>query len=123
MFEVPESALNENPDAAVAILQRLVDCNVRVAMDDFGISLAPLNHLVRLPIDMVKLDAKLTAAAISTGRQQAVLESLIRLGHTLGVQVVAQGIETREQLRRWSAWAARWARDTLSPRPGTGAGA
>jgi EAL domain-containing protein (putative c-di-GMP-specific phosphodiesterase class I) len=99
LFEVPESALNESPDTAVAILQRLVDCNVRVAMDDFGSSLAPLNHLVRLPIDMVKLDFKLTAAATSTGRQQAMLESLLRLGRTLGVLVVAQGIETPEQLR------------------------
>ena len=102
MFEVPESALNESPDAAVAILQRMVDCNVRVAMDDFGSSLAPLNHLVRLPLDMVKLDPKLTVAATSTGRQQALLESLLRLGRTLGVQVVAQGIETPEQLRALS---------------------
>jgi len=102
LFEVPESALNENPDAAVAILQRMVDCNVRVAMDDFGSSLAPLNHLVRLPLDMVKLDPKLTVAATSTSRQQALLESLLRLGRTLGVQVVAQGIETPEQLRALS---------------------
>jgi EAL domain-containing protein (putative c-di-GMP-specific phosphodiesterase class I) len=99
LFEVPESALNEAPDAAVAILQRMVDCNVHVALDEFGSSLAPLNHLIRLPIDMVKLDAKLTAAATSTGRQQAVLESLLRLGRSLGVQVVAQGIGTPEQLR------------------------
>ena len=99
MFEVPESALNQSPDAAVAILQRLVDCNVRVAMDDFGSTLAPLNHLVRLPLDMVKLDAKLTAAATSAGRQQAVLESLLRLGLTMGLAVVAKGIETPEQLR------------------------
>ena len=99
LFEVPESALNEGPDAAVAILQRMVDCNVHVALDEFGSSLAPLNHLIRLPIDMVKLDAKLTAASTSTGRQQAVLESLLRLGRTLGVQVVAQGIQTPEQLR------------------------
>ena len=48
---------------------------------------------------MVKLDPKLTVAATATGRQQAVLESLLRLGRTLGVQVVAQGIETNEQLR------------------------
>ena len=99
MFEVPESALNQSPDTAVAILQRLVDCNVRVAMDDFGSNLAPLNHLVRLPLDMVKLDPKLTVAAPLAGRQQAVLESLLRLGRTLGVEVVAQGIETSEQLR------------------------
>ena len=99
LFEVPEGALNENPDAAVAILQRMVDCGVRAAVDDFGSHLAPLNHLLRLPIDMVKLDAKLTSTASQPGRQRAVLESLIRLGRTLGVQVVAQGIETPEQLR------------------------
>jgi diguanylate cyclase (GGDEF)-like protein len=99
MLEVPESALNQSPDTAVAILQRLVDCDVRVAMDDFGSSLAPLNHLVRLPLDMVKLDAKLTGAATSIGRQQAVLESLLRLGRAMGMAVVAKGIETSEQLR------------------------
>ena len=98
IFEISETTLSENPDAAVAILQRMVDCNVRVAVDNFGQSLAPLNHLVRLPIDMIKMDPKMTVAATSPGRQQAVVESLIHLGRTLGVQVVAQGIETTEQL-------------------------
>jgi len=98
LFEVSETTLNESPDTAVGILQRMVDCNVRIAIDNFGSSLAPLNHLVQLPIDMIKLDAKLTAAATSTGRQMAILESLIRLGRTLGIQVVAQGIETAAQL-------------------------
>jgi Amt family ammonium transporter len=98
LLEAPESAFNEDPDAAVAILQRLADWQVRVAIDDFGSSLAPLNHLVRLPVAMVKLDPRLTAAVLSPGRQLAVLESLLRLGNALGVQIVAQGIETREQL-------------------------
>jgi diguanylate cyclase (GGDEF)-like protein/PAS domain S-box-containing protein len=98
LFEVSETTLNENPDAAVAILQRMVDCNVRIAVDNFGSSLAPLNHLVRLPIDVVKMTPKLTAAATSSGRHRAVLESLIHLGHALGMQMVAQGIETSEQL-------------------------
>ncbi len=98
LFEAPESAFNEDPDAAVAILQRLADWQMRVAIDDFGSSLAPLNYLVQLPVGMVKLAPRLTAAAVSAGRQTAVLESLIRLGNTLGVQIVAQGIETQEQL-------------------------
>jgi diguanylate cyclase (GGDEF)-like protein/PAS domain S-box-containing protein len=98
VFEVPESALNETPDAAVAVLQRLADCQVRVAIDDFGSSLAPLNHLLQLPVAMVKLAPKLTAAAVSAGRQQAMLESLVRLANTLNLPVVAQGIETREQV-------------------------
>ena len=98
LFEAPENAFNENPDGAVAILQRLADWQVRVAVDDFGSNLAPLNYLVYLPIGMVKLAPRLTAAALSPGRQQAVLESLIRLGNTLGVEIVAQGIETTQQL-------------------------
>jgi EAL domain-containing protein (putative c-di-GMP-specific phosphodiesterase class I) len=99
LFEVPEGAVNESPDAAVPILQRMLDCGVHVALDDFGANLAPLNHLFRLPFDMIKLDAKMTVAATVPGRQQAVLESLLKLGRTLGVQVVAQGIENNEQLR------------------------
>ena len=98
LFEISETTLSENPDLAVAILQRLVDCNVRMAIDNFGSSLAPLNQLVTLPIDVVKMDPRLTTAATSTGRQLALVQSVIHLGHTLGVQVVAQGIETPEQL-------------------------
>jgi Amt family ammonium transporter len=98
LFEVAESTLNDSPDAAVAILQRMVDNDVRVAVDNFGSCLAPINHLVRLPIDVVKLDPRLTASATAGGRQVAVLESLIHLGRSLGMQVVAQGIETVEQL-------------------------
>jgi diguanylate cyclase (GGDEF)-like protein/PAS domain S-box-containing protein len=98
LFEAPESAFNENPDAAVAVLQRLADCQVRVAIDDFGSSLAPLNHLIHLPITMVKLATRLSAAAVSSGRQLAALESVIRLANALDIQVVAKGIETEEQL-------------------------
>ncbi|MGB8029805.1 MAG: EAL domain-containing protein [Terracidiphilus sp.] len=97
-FEAPESAFNDDPDSAVAILQRLADWQVRVAIDDFGGGLAPLNHLVHLPVGMVKLAPRLTAAALSSGRQLAVLESIIRLCNTLGLQIVAQGIETPQQL-------------------------
>jgi Amt family ammonium transporter len=97
MFEIAESTLNENPDAAIAILQRMVDCGVRLAMDDFGASLAPLSYLVTMPIDVIKLHPRLSLNAITGGRQNAILESLIRLGLKLGVQIVAQGIESREQ--------------------------
>ena len=98
LIEAPESAFNESPDAAVAILQRLADWQVRVAIDDFGSSLAPLNHLVHLPFAMVKLAPRFTPAALSSGRQLAVLESIIRLGNTLGMPIVAQGIDTPAQL-------------------------
>jgi diguanylate cyclase (GGDEF)-like protein len=100
LIEVGESALSENPDEALAIFERLLACNVRLAVDDFGSGQMPLSHLIRLPIDVLKLDPKLTLAATQSGQQLAVLESLIQLAAKLGVQVVAQGIETKEQ---WEA--------------------
>ncbi|KAA6465047.1 EAL domain-containing protein [Acidobacteria bacterium AB60] len=101
MLEVAESTINESPDRALAIFQRMVDCGVRIAIDNFGSNLAPLNHLVRLPIDVVKMDPKLTIAATGIGRQLALVESLIHVCKSVGVQLLAQGIETHEQLRVW----------------------
>ncbi len=103
VFEVSEGTINDNPDRALVILQRMVDCGVRIALDNFGSNLAPLNHLVRLPIDIVKLDPKLTIAATGAGRQFALVESLIHVCKSVGVQLLAQGIETHEQLRVWQA--------------------
>jgi len=98
LFEVAESILSENPDGAVAILHRMAECNVRVAVDGFGASLASLNQLVQLPIDVVKMDPKLTRAANSAGRPFALVQALIQMGRGMEMQVVAQGIETPEQL-------------------------
>jgi Amt family ammonium transporter len=98
IFEVAETTLNENMDAALGILERIAALNVRLAVDNFGESLAPMNYLVRLPIEMVKMAPRLTAAAASSDPSRAVAQSIIGLGHSLGVQVVAQGIETNEQL-------------------------
>ncbi len=98
MFEISESTINENPDRAIAIMQRLADCRVRMAIDNFGAGLAPLNHLVRLPVDVVKMHPSLTVAATGTGLHIAIVESLIHVSKAAGIQLLAQGIETHEQL-------------------------
>lgn len=98
VFEVAESTLNKDPDGSVAVLQRLADLNFRIAVDEFGSSLAPMNHLVKLPIDVIKLDSRLTSAAVAGGKRAAILEALMHLGRSLSVQVVAQGIETVAEL-------------------------
>jgi Amt family ammonium transporter len=99
MFEVAEDTLNENPDRALGVLQRMVDCGVRMAMDNFGAGLAPLNHLVRLPLYAVKLDSRVTASVTGAGRQLAMVQSLIHLCAATGVELVAEGIETHGHLR------------------------
>jgi diguanylate cyclase (GGDEF)-like protein/PAS domain S-box-containing protein len=98
LFEVTEGTLNQNPEASAAVLKAMSECKVRIAVDHFGSRFAPLKHLARLPIDVVKISPKLVAAAVTSYRDAAVLESIIRLGHELNMQVVAQGIETSEQL-------------------------
>jgi EAL domain-containing protein (putative c-di-GMP-specific phosphodiesterase class I) len=98
LIEVSEKIVNEDPDAARTILQRLVDCNVRIALDDFGSDLAPMNHLVRLPSHVLKLAPRLTLISDSAGREFALLESVVQLGRNLGMQVATQGIQTSAQL-------------------------
>jgi Amt family ammonium transporter len=99
LVEVPESALNERADAALAVLQRLAETQVRIVLDNFGSSLAPLHHLVCLPIAQVKLDARLVESAPTSNRQQAMIDALVRLAHSLGIRVGANGIATQEQLQ------------------------
>ena len=98
LLEIPEAAVNERPDAALAIAQRIADCGVRVALDQFGSGFAAFNQLVRLPLDVVKMDAQLSIAAMKAGAQLALVESVVHLGKAVGAHVAAQGIETQEQL-------------------------
>lgn len=99
MFEISESTVNDNPDRALVTIQRLVDCGVRVSIDNFGSILAPLHHLVRMPIDLVKLDPKLTEAAPRSTRHLAMLEALLHVAKSTGIRTLAQGIETHEQFQ------------------------
>ena len=98
MFEVAETTLNENLTVAVGVLDRMAALNVRIAVDNFGTVLAPMNYLVDLPVDMVKMSPTLTSAVARSDRSQAVVAALLRLGQALDVQVVAQGIERNDQL-------------------------
>lgn len=98
MFEITEKAVCDNPDAALAILQRMKDCGVRLSLDHFGSGQASLNQLIRLPFDVVKMDPVLTQATTKRGRLLALLESVIHLGKSVGILIVAQSVETVEQL-------------------------
>lgn len=113
LLEVAETTLNENPDAAVAILVRCAELNVRIGIDDFGAALAPLNHLIRMPVDVVKIDPALVAAAAGGSRHLAILESLMFLGRSLGVRLVAQRIETPEQLEALRALGFEFGQGSL----------
>ncbi|GAA0801499.1 putative bifunctional diguanylate cyclase/phosphodiesterase [Spirilliplanes yamanashiensis] len=102
VVEVAETWVAEDVPAVVAALAALRNLGVRAALDDFGAGQASLAHLRRLPVDMLKLDRSLargTGPATPLGGQ-AVIDVVVSLGRRLGLEIVAEGLETQEQVDR-----------------------
>jgi diguanylate cyclase (GGDEF)-like protein len=97
-LEVTEAAVNQDPEGALVIFQGLADLKIRAALDNFGAGLASMNHFIRLPIDLVKVDRRLIAYLPIPGKQAAILQTIFDLGRMLEVRMLAEGIERREQL-------------------------
>ncbi len=97
-LELTESLAMEDQDASIAILSHLGDLGVRLALDDFGSGYSSLRSLQRLPLDVLKVDRSLVAELGRDQRAQAILQAVVTLGHTLGLLVVAEGIETAVQV-------------------------
>ncbi|MCU7723590.1 EAL domain-containing protein [Actinoplanes sp. KI2] len=102
VVEVAEDWIAEDVPAIVASLAGLRKLGVRAALDDFGAGQASLSHLRRLPVDMLKLDASLvnTSSEAAPGAGPAVLDVVVSLGRRLGLEIVAKGLETPEQIVR-----------------------
>jgi EAL domain-containing protein (putative c-di-GMP-specific phosphodiesterase class I) len=97
-LEVTESVLMRDADATVAHLRHLKEVGVLIAIDDFGSGQSSLTYLRRFPIDELKIDRSFISAIDSTRESVALLHTLVELGRTLGLSVVAEGIETVAQL-------------------------
>lgn len=102
IIEVTETAILADPPRAVAELERLRDAGVRISLDDFGQGQTSLRHLSTLPLHELKIDREFVGDMDVDDAHAAIVRSMIELGHNLGLQVVAEGVETeavREQLR------------------------
>jgi diguanylate cyclase (GGDEF)-like protein/PAS domain S-box-containing protein len=97
-LEVSETAVNQDPEGALAVFQGLADLKVSAALDNFGAGLASMNHFIRLPIDLVKVDRRLIAYLPIPGKQAAILQTIFDLGRMLDVRMLAEGIERKDQL-------------------------
>ena len=93
-IEVTESAVMSDPAAALVVLERLVAQGVRIAIDDFGTGYSSLAQLKRLPVHSVKVDRSFVQDLTEDDRDASIVLSIIQLGHTLGLTVVAEGVET-----------------------------
>ena len=97
-IEVTETSLMQNPDVGIKALTELREMGVRIAIDDFGTGYCSLWYLKRLPIDSVKLDASFVKDATSDPDDAALVMAIITLAHNLRLKVIAEGIETEDQL-------------------------
>jgi diguanylate cyclase (GGDEF)-like protein len=97
VLEVTEGVLIDNPQEAQARLEALRALGVRLALDDFGTGYSSLNYLQKFPFDRLKIDRSFVASLGSSGNTGAIIQSIVTLGHTLGMKVLAEGVEKDEQ--------------------------
>ncbi|MDQ3941732.1 MAG: EAL domain-containing protein, partial [Actinomycetota bacterium] len=122
-LEITESVLVEDEGSSAGTLQRLKELGVRLAIDDFGVGYSSLSYLRYLPVDQLKLDRVLVGNLDTDDKNLAIVRAAVDLGHALGIEVVAEGVETREEfveLRKLGCdvgqgdywWAPRLPRET-----------
>ena len=95
-IEVTESAMIENIDVAREVIGLLQDRGTRVVLDDFGIGFSNFFHLRELPFDRIKIDKSFVIDIAHDPRAEACVRAMLALGHSLGVDMVAEGIESAE---------------------------
>ncbi len=99
-LEITESILMEEAQRTIGTLQELKDLGVELSVDDFGTGYSSLSYLKRFPIDYLKVDRAFVRELKNDADDVMLVAGIIRLAHTLGMRVVAEGVESVEQLKR-----------------------
>lgn len=98
-LEITEGVLIEDFERGLALLRRLKALGVRISMDDFGSGYSSLTYLQEFPFDKIKIDRAFVANLGHNSQSEAIVRAVIKLGHGLGMTLVAEGVETEAQLR------------------------
>jgi EAL domain-containing protein (putative c-di-GMP-specific phosphodiesterase class I) len=102
ILEITESAIMGKPETAIAVLRRLAEQGIALAIDDFGVGQSSFAYLRRLPVRELKIDRTFIAHLSESREDRAIVRSIVDLGHDLGYRVTAEGVEdarTIEMLR------------------------
>jgi diguanylate cyclase (GGDEF)-like protein/PAS domain S-box-containing protein len=102
-LELTESSIMKEPEQAIEKLHELKLMGIKVAIDDFGTGYSSLNYLKRFPIDTLKIDKSFVADVCRDPHDTAIVRAIITLGHALDLMVIAEGVETHEQLQYLSS--------------------
>jgi diguanylate cyclase (GGDEF)-like protein len=116
-LEVTESVVMEDAERSIAALEGIRALGVTVALDDFGTGYSSLSYLRRLPIDGLKIDRSFIRGLGQEAEDESIVASVIELARALGVDVVAEGVETREQHDRLRAGGCDTMQGFLFARP------
>ena len=116
-LEITESALMKDAAAALVVLRALKEIGVLLAIDDFGTGYSSLSYLQRFPLDILKVDRMFVQELGQDGGGDEIVSAVISLAHALGLEVVAEGVETGQQLEILRALQCDFAQGFLFSRP------
>jgi diguanylate cyclase (GGDEF)-like protein len=116
-LEITESALMKDAASALAVLNALKEIGVLLAIDDFGTGYSSLSYLQHFPLDLLKVDRSFVEEMTTSTEAEQIVAAVINLAHALGLEVVAEGVETTEQLDLLRSFGCDLAQGFLFSKP------
>ncbi len=116
-IEITESVLMDNPESAALTLARFRALNVQISLDDFGTGYSSLGYLHRFPIDTLKVDRSFVNAMGREGEGSELVRTIITLAHSMDMTVVAEGVETKEQVAQLAALGCEYGQGYYFAKP------
>ncbi len=116
-LEITESAIMGNGETAITILEQLKRVGVQLSIDDFGTGYSSLSYLHRFPIDTLKIDRSFVSSMDSGSENGEIVRTVIALAKTLGLTIIAEGIETIHQLHQLRILGCEYGQGFLFSRP------
>lgn len=117
IFEITESGVMLNPQVALQVLHSLRDCGISLSVDDFGTGYSSLAQLKRMPVQELKIDQSFIRDLDDASEDAVIVRSTIEMSHSLGLKVVAEGVEYERSLRLLERWQCDTAQGYLISRP------
>ncbi|MDX2232608.1 MAG: EAL domain-containing protein [Leptolyngbyaceae cyanobacterium bins.349] len=116
-LEITESIAMNDVESTIALLMRLKALNLRLSIDDFGTGYSSLSYLHRFPTDTIKVDRSFVSRMGDEVEDAHIVQTIIMLGHNLGMNIVAEGVETLEQLNRLRSLKCEYAQGYYFSKP------
>ncbi|HTO43929.1 MAG TPA: EAL domain-containing protein [Burkholderiales bacterium] len=116
-IELTESAIMQDAEGSISTLQRLKSHGISISIDDFGVGYSNMRYLNRLPLDILKIDQSLIRDIGADSKDAAIVRAIIGLARSLGIRVIAEGVENHSQLSFLNAHGCNYGQGFLFGRP------